>query len=713
MSCRPPKNILGSRRRRVAEVWAAGLAAALGAGCSKHLVVDCAVTPEKCGVPTQDEYAPKIYVEPAFGLGFPCVKLGCNETHTLKVVNKGGGLLDVSLARLELDASNEYTVKIGESTAESPKPASNGELPLPSVSKPYILKANEYFTVAITYTPVDASNDATKLRLDYYDGSVDKDKINIKQVELNITPRAIGTAKAKLLTEKLPFGYVAVGADSSEVASIQNDSSDSVLAITDASLEQGEAPAFSVDPFDAYANPGEKISITVHLAPEKEAAFTATLVVATNDPQQPELRVPLTGSSYTQPHLEILQPSSGKVDFGDVRFATTDSRDVILRNSGAEATVTALLTSGADQGFSLDPADGNLGLIGIMEERQITVAVAVDKGGPLAGALQLTAVGRLGTTSGSAPLSAFGAAPQAGVTPWSLDFGTLAEGWTAAAINVEVRNVGTGGLVVSDVQLESGSSSQIQLTALSALPQTIKPEDGAFSIPVYIHALTRGDVTGTLLITTNAVDNATLTVPISASVLSCDEACIMSHGTASCGNNQCSLVACDDGWHDLNNYKADGCECQDENYGNDYGGTCYTGVDLGTIGDYCYNGDHEVWRTGNLAYAGDVDLFYFKAEDQGWWPGCDGFSDSFKLTIELESAPAGAYLCYVVNGSDLGCSGYTSTWSPYQCLAPGHSYVLVGNLASKDSKAVTAWMRWAPNASPTCGDYTVHFRAQN
>jgi MYXO-CTERM domain-containing protein len=71
--------------------------------------------------------------------------------------------------------------------------------------------------------------------------------------------------------------------------------------------------AFTVYPEYIHASEGNTDGTVVTFAPTSEGTVTATLVIESNDPSRPELRIPLAGNGWVEPPLEDPDDPSGHV----------------------------------------------------------------------------------------------------------------------------------------------------------------------------------------------------------------------------------------------------------------------------------------------------------------------------------------------------------------------------------------------------------------
>jgi hypothetical protein len=690
--------------RMVRLVTALGLVVAAGACSTRVKRIDCEKEPSKCPQP-KSEGQPQFYATPPFGVGFSCVLVGCLETKTIIVENRGEGSLKIPVARLAVDASPEFTLAFAALEASG-----TTSLQPPADVSQYELRGGDRVAISITYQPTDAVSDATSLRVDWYDGVEDYQHANIHRVEMPISTRVLGSASSALRASQLNFGYVPVGTDLVATVDLENTSLyDAVLEVTDVTLLAGSSTAYALEiGWTPFANPGGEIKIPVRFAPATESAHFGTLLVTTNDESMPVRIIDLVGTAIEGPELVVLQPEDLVVDFGDVRYGETRDSDIIVRNDGG-ATLEATVSLFGDNAFRLgDDAPTHVSLAPF-ETAIVPVHMQVNTDGSL-GAEVTFAPGHIGSAPVVVRLMVFGELPRLALNTSTLNFGTLAQGWVTAPRTITVTNVGAGELRVSDVSFELGSSAEVRISGALPLPMSISPGDPPLQIPVYVAAEALGPVHATLIIHSDAIDVPVARVDVLAQVATCSQACPVANGSPLCDAGSCQIDSCKTGWNDLDGTFATGCECQSERSGNDIGSTCFTGFMAPTLGDKCTSKPAEVTYTGNLSSPDDIDLYYFRTEDGGG-VFCDTFSDSAATKVQLVNGPPGLAMCVRIADNGTGCGGYTTFYDPALCSST--NVVQDGHAGPNDNHDNTVWLMWKPGAAPVCASYTIKFRGRD
>jgi hypothetical protein len=107
------------------------------------------------------------------------------------------------------------------------------------------------------------------------------------------------------------------------------------LATLDATLSvEGEgAAAYTLSADSASLNREESLEVLVTFLPTTFLDYPAELVIASNDEEQPELKVALSGTGVSAP-LPDIALSARSLDFGDVEPGTIDNEILLLTNVG-------------------------------------------------------------------------------------------------------------------------------------------------------------------------------------------------------------------------------------------------------------------------------------------------------------------------------------------------------------------------------------------
>lgn len=683
--------------------WCTVLLAVGLSACGPQVIkVNCEENPDACI--DEQSLPPRPHIDPVFGLSFSCVSLGCDETRRFEISNKGGGELAISRVRKSFDSSEDFSLavsrELNDGTFET--------VELPSGETPLRIRKNVFY-VDVTYVPTDAEEDHGSVWLDWFNGELPFEDSVVERTEVPLNARTMGNPVAVLETPTINFGFVPPMESRSETVQLTNDTDDpAILIVEDVRFEGIHGTAFDVDiEFPLQIGPGESADLPVLYAPLLETAMISVMVLVTNDPAANEIEVVLTGSAISTPRLAVEEPIGAQIDLGPVRVGETRREEILVRNvGGAILQVMPEIADSSSAGLVLAP-EATAVALEPLESAVIPVEYFATTAGPVEGFVDFQTnddqehrVEVRGTAT----------APELGTSHAALDFGVLALGWTSEVQTVEVYNSGSGELVVDSVSFTTGTSSQFALFDQPILPISLSPGDPALELRVVIHAANLGPIAGKLAINSNAAVGPTRReLPLSAKIATCNDACGMPNAEPSCGSGACAIDSCNSGYHNTDEQLSNGCECEEERGGNDVGASCALGMDLGAVGDNCAPYESSRIVVGNLHAPDDVDVYHIQAHDEGRL-GCDTFSDSFAASVTLMDAPPGLVLCANIQDIDAGCGGYTTYYDPGLCGAS--SYKRDGGTSDDDS-VITAWVLWAPGATPSCGSYKLKFEGKD
>ncbi len=689
------------------------LAIVYASGCTPDKeFVDCSSNPTSpvCVDNTKGPAPAKIYIDPPFGVSFSCVLLGCEETLILEVQNRGGGSIALSSTQIENAESThplDYSVEIYASREiNTEEGAERVESLAASPESPVIVTPEAPVYLHITYKPTDGLDDLATLTIRWFDGKNDYADAEIQEVELSVSARILEAAEATLETTALNFGFSPIETPLTKSIQLANTSAtDAILAVLDAQLTPESSDSFQIGVgWTPFVNPQGVIEIPVTFRPTQTGYTRGAVELITNDSVGTYV-IPLKGTSIENASLQIIDPPTSILDFNDVRAHESASRMVTLANIGGTATSVTIAFE-SDQGiFSTNLPEAPLELQA-MSELTFEVEVQPTVGGDISGEIVITPDSQ--ETPIRLEMQGFCTAPEIAVSD-TLNLAPIVQTWVSETYRLSVTNSGVGELIISDIQFDAGSSSQIQFASSLSLPMSLSPDDPSMEIPIVATGTNLGSLEAALLISHNGIREAVTRIQVRGSVVTCEEGCPTANGTPQCMSGSCEIASCIEGWHDQNTSPGDGCECGEDRDGFDVGGVCSSGADLGNLGDCGSSYAGEATRQGTLHNESDIDLYFVRTEDAGG--GCDFFGDSATASVELVDGPPGLALCASIRDEDTGCGGYTSFFDENLCGQ--NSYERDGSWLADDNQELTAWVLWRPDAAPSCGTYTLKFRGSD
>jgi hypothetical protein len=689
-------------------LWGAALG--LLGGCPNEVAAGNSCATNKALCTEEDNTPPEFSVDPPLGVGFDCVVIGCDDTRLFTIENTGGGNVALPLVRLSVDTSTDFSLRILDETGQ--------ELPAPTEENSRLLAGGHKIQAEVRYQPSDAEPDSGQLWVDWFDGKLPFADAVIERVELPISSRVLGDASAGVVEEVVNFGFVEPNRDRTKMVQVQNTADgDAVLEVTGVLMAPGSDLEFTVEPAqDLFVNPGDVAEIPVRFAPTEAGAYAGAVLIATTDGANPQLTVNVVGTSVLEPTIVVVDPADGAINFGEVRQGEMRTRDLILRNGGGQPLILTpqINGDGQDAGFEVTHTSGNLEqTVPPLGEVTFAVNATPTGGGELAGELTFFSNDPAGGGV-RVSLAVNGAAPELAFDRESLDFGNVVQGWTTESQSIFLSNQGTGELTISELNWELGSSGQVRMANTPMLPIKLDRDDPPLEIAIYVQAQTLGPANATLLVHTDSVSTDIHRFDVSAEVVTCADGCPVINGGADCSAGMCEIGTCDVGWHDADTTYDNGCECREDNYGNDIGATCSDGELVGTLHDDCED-PQSATRDGTLHSGTDMDVYYFQTIDHGCLG--DTFGDSSGTSVEMTAGVAGLALCARIQPAGAGCGGYSSVYSDADCKVwnPGArpKFKHGGSYGSDDNRDTTVWVMWHPDANPVCASYSLRFRGDD
>ncbi|MCK5119878.1 MAG: choice-of-anchor D domain-containing protein, partial [Candidatus Latescibacteria bacterium] len=267
-------------------------------------------------------------------------------------------------------------------------------------------------------------------------------------------------------------------------------------------------------PTEPTISPGDTLEFVVGFAPNDTTLQTGTLILETNDPDEPGVEIPLRGTGVAPPpspppaQPQIVVQES--YDFGNVAVGQTADWTLRITNGGAaDLSIIGLLLTPEEAEFAFDdtrlPPKWTLALGDTME---LFLFFAPSSSGLQEGTVIIQ------STDPDRPevqvtLSGIGAVQDIALEASQHDFGEVAieqeEQW-----DLVILNEGTMPLSVETVWLKTGSV--FSLEALT-LPQTIEPE-GTLNVTVGFTPISAGTFRDVLVVTSDDPDEKTSEVDL-------------------------------------------------------------------------------------------------------------------------------------------------------------------------------------------------------
>jgi len=429
----------------------------------------------------------------AFGL----VPRGDTGERDIVIMNLAEGDLNLLNVRFAPGASSAFSIE-------------------PTSPKWGTLHASESAIVKVKFSPSPSATSPGPLSTSLI---VDTDQIGFETQSMAVSG-TIGLPKAAL-SGSLNFGVACSGTPDDQFVTVTNTGL-APLTITSVAIAGGSTPGLSVltpPTLPQTLGVGDSLTFTIRFtAGSSSGPITGSVIVTTNDPVNPVLSMPITGSTGAG-NVTI---SSSALDFSGVatdnRTAPhTVDRTVTIGDTGlCGLSVTSLSVAGPNAGdFSIVGAPALPVAIGAGSSLTLTIRFNPSAPGPRGPAL-LT----IGTTDPVSPstavtLTGLGLIPAIQTSAPNLVYGptviaSQAPGYLGQSTDLTVTNVGQAELIVDSMV----TGAPFSAPGASNPPARFAPSDH-FNEPVTFAPAAVGRFTGNFTVSdTNAEGPVSRTVPL-------------------------------------------------------------------------------------------------------------------------------------------------------------------------------------------------------
>ncbi len=303
----------------------------IGVDEGRIVVIDNSPRAEALGVRLRGEGVDSdILVEP-LQLTFSQIYAGQNQTQSFTIRNLGDRAHDVSEV---LFASNRSTTA-GEFTID----------PATLPSQPFTLSPGQTRQVDVVFRPTDAGADSDAIRV------VSTGLVLPATVVISATTDPAPTPRIQVMPASLAFGQVEVSQPRPLDITISNAGTADLQLTADLAIDPPTAP-FTIQngPANGFTyRPTDNTTFQVVFTPSIAGAISADLVITSNDPATPTVRVPLGGEGINT-QVPAIFVSPNPIDFGRVPRATNASRSVLVRNDGTAPLTLSMVRLPNDAG---------------------------------------------------------------------------------------------------------------------------------------------------------------------------------------------------------------------------------------------------------------------------------------------------------------------------------------------------------------------------
>ncbi len=177
--------------------------------------------------------------------------------------------------------------------------------------------------------------------------------------------------------EQLDFGGVPVLNEKLEHVGVQNVGR-ATLLVRGARIEEPGAP-FSIGAIPTEVVSGESAPVELAFVPPAEAPYTATLVIETDDPDYPEVRISLLGQGSTRAQVDVSPP---ELDFGRVGECTAAVKSITVGSSGSADLILQSIAfgDGSSPAFSFVGSTKTPSTVKTGTQAQLSVKYTVAQG---------------------------------------------------------------------------------------------------------------------------------------------------------------------------------------------------------------------------------------------------------------------------------------------------------------------------------------------
>lgn len=340
---------------------------------------------------------------------------------------------------------------------------------------PFRLEEGEVFEVAVRFDArLEDLGDDQFAALEIL-GRAEEDRNPIVLVELQALATA-GGPQLEVSPARLDLGEVRVDRTGNGKLSLSSVGSADVT-LSSVTLEGAGADAFSFEEPVSVLSRGLTRDVPVAFRPLTAGPFQATLVIDSDDPENPEIRVLLTGVGVDVGPCEST-PLPSSIAFGAVSAGATSGQTLVIRNVGSQDCIfREFEVEGPDRAAFrlLDPpapsvrvAPGESTLVRLrfspFVEGEFTAFATYDASGA-------RRVVNLGGTGELDDLL---------ITPVTLDFGQVETGCTAPPAQVRLTNVGPLPIPISGLRIDTRQGDPNAVSIVDA-PAGFPPSPGDMS----------------------------------------------------------------------------------------------------------------------------------------------------------------------------------------------------------------------------------------
>jgi len=360
---------------------------------------------------------------------------------------------------------------------------SNAQFSLAGTNLPMSLAVGQSGTITVAVNPTSAGNVTGTLTV-AGDG-------HSSPVVANLSATAVsGSPQLSVTPAAIDFGTLSNGLKGTASLALNNvGSADLTVSMMTVS---GSAFGISGITTPKTISAGQSALVTATFSPTTSGAVSGSISIVSNDPTNPTLSVPLTGTGTTAPTGQ-LTASSTSLSFGSVATGATSSQQVAITNTGNAAVQISKITP-SGTGFSVT---GLTAPATLNPSETVTLGVnfAPTATGSVSGSI--TIVSNAGGSPMTIALSGTGAQAGLSVTPASFNFGSVVEGQIKSQ-TFTVKNTSTVWVTIAQV---TANGAGFSVSGLSTPATLAAGQSVTFSVLFAPRAA--GSLSGSVALTSN------------------------------------------------------------------------------------------------------------------------------------------------------------------------------------------------------------------
>ena len=373
--------------------------------------------------------------------------------------------------------------------------------------------------VEVSFAPNDGVSFESSLRISHNDPDVEPLSIALSGTGIAAIP------EIDLAESALDFGDVTVGETSTQNLTIGNPGTASL----EGTITLSGADSYSSSLLGDYSlSRGEELTIEISFAPTLDGDSDAALTITSNDPDEAELVVALSGTGKGTPEIELAESALG---FGGISLDEIGAQSLTISNSGTaslEGTITlsgaGTFTASVEGAYSLAPGEA------------LTIDISFDpvEAGASAGSITITSNDAddselVVNLVGSGIDDDIALVPEIDLSESSVGFGDVLIGETATA-SATILNLGTASL-----------EGTISLSGDATFSASVEGEFAVavgevLTIDITFAPIEDISSEGTITITSNDADDSELTIILSGSGSTGVQVCVDAGGTIVVGD---------------------------------------------------------------------------------------------------------------------------------------------------------------------------------